>query len=99
MKALLEVCNCAICSEDVPGFVMDTFRYTGVPTFTSPKSIAVGLTTSADAFKLVDESAWEFAPQPESPRLSPMAATPSAMATAQPAIRPLELFFVWETSG
>ena len=98
MKALLDVFTCAICSEDEPGFVMDTFRYAGVPTFTSPKSIAVGRTTSADVLEPVDENAGEFAPQPESPRLSPMAATPSAMATAQPAIRPW-LFFACETSG
>jgi hypothetical protein len=45
---------------------------------------------------LVDDNA-EFPPQPESPRMSAVAATPSALA--QPAIRPLEPCFLWGTFG
>ena len=48
VKVALEVFNSAICIADVPEFVIATLRYTGVPTFTSPKSTVDGLTTSAD---------------------------------------------------
>jgi hypothetical protein len=46
-NALLEVLNCAICTEDVPGFVIDKVRDTGVPKFTLPKSMEDGLAVSA----------------------------------------------------
>lgn len=50
MKALIDVVSCAIWTEDVLWFVMDTVWDTGVPTLTSPKSIAVGFTESALVF-------------------------------------------------
>jgi len=98
-KALFEVLNCAISAGDVPWFVIDTFRKTGDPTFTSPKSTVAGLTTSPGVLEFVDDNALASAPQPESPKMSPVAAAPTAMAMAQPAIRPLELFSLWREFG
>jgi hypothetical protein len=86
VKALFEVLNWAICMADVPGFVMDMVRDAGVPIVTSPKSIAEGFTESSASVELVEENGCEFEPQPERPRLSAMAASPSAMAQA--ALRP-----------
>ncbi len=81
VNELLVVLKSAISIGDVPELVMDTFWNTGVPTFTSPKSIADGLTTSAGV--PVDEKGLESAPQPESARLSAMAAIPIASAPLQ----------------
>lgn len=46
VNALLDMLNCAIWMVEVPGFVIDTVRNTGVPIVTSPKSIVEGLTES-----------------------------------------------------
>lgn len=78
VNELFVVDNCAISIEDEPELMMETSLNTGVPTVTSPKSIASGLTTSADV--LVDETGLEAAPQPESARVSAMAAIPNATA-------------------
>jgi hypothetical protein len=72
VNELLVVLKSAISIEEVLELVIDTFWNTGVPTFTSPKSIADGLTMSAGV--PVDEKGLEPAPQPESARLSAMAA-------------------------
>ena len=46
VNALLDMLNCAIWMEDVPGFEIETVRNTGVPIVTSPKSIVDGLSES-----------------------------------------------------
>ena len=68
VNAFVELLNCEISSVEVPGFVIVTFCDTPFPTFTSPKSTAVGLKSIAPA--LVEEEALGFPPQPESPRLN-----------------------------
>src|SRR5580692_4081700 len=92
VKALVEVLTCATCTADVPWFVIDRVRETGVPTFTSPKSIVDGLTTSAGvlALEVVDEKALESEPQPERPMLSAIAVDPSTR-TQTADIRPSNL--------
>jgi hypothetical protein len=100
-KLLLEVLNCAICTANVPWFVMETFRYTGVPTLTSPKSTVAGLTTRACVLALVDENGLVSAPQPERPKVSAREEAPNAIA--QVAFRRLldvaDLLFVWISCG
>jgi len=89
VNVALEVFKSAICIADVPEFVITTLRYTGVPTFTSPKSTVDGLTTSAD--ELVEENGLVSEPQPESPKLSPVATNPTI---TNPATDLLELRFL-----
>ena len=84
LKVALDVLNSAIWTAEVPLFVMATFRYTGVPTFTSPKSTVEGLTTSAGVPELVEEKGLVSDPQPESPRLSAIAAIPRAIKDPAP---------------
>lgn len=93
VKALLELLNCATCTEDVFGFSIVTVRNTGVPMVTSPKSIVAGLICSPTAAELVEENGWEFEPQPDRATLSTMVATHRAIALS--AILPLDLLFVW----
>ena len=93
VNELLVVLSCAISIEDEPELMMDTSLNTGVPTLTSPKSIADGLTTKAGV--LVVEKGLAFAPQPESPKLSAIAAIPSA----RPPANRLLMTFLLETSG
>ena len=92
-KAMLELLNCATCTEEVLGFSIVTVRNTGVPTVTSPKSIVAGLICSPTAAELVEENGWEFEPQPDRATLSAMLATLRAIAL--PAILPRNLPFVW----
>ena len=90
---MLELLNCATCTEIVLGFSMVTVRNTGVPTVTSPKSIVAGLICSPTAAELVEENGLEFEPQPKRARLSAMVATPNAILL--PAIFPRNLLCVW----
>ncbi len=76
-NVVLDVLKSAICTEDVPEFVIDTLRNTGVPTFTSPKSIVDGFTTSVGV--LMEENGLLSAPQPERPRLNAIDAAARAM--------------------
>ena len=69
---------------DVPGFVIDTVRETGVPMVTAPKSIVEGFTESSAEGELAEANGWEFEPQPEKPRQNAIANIPSAIA--QPAL-------------
>ena len=54
VKALVDVLSCAICTGDVLWFEIETDWDTGVPTLTSPNSIAVGFIESASV--LADEN-------------------------------------------
>lgn len=92
VKALLELVNCATCTEEVLEFVIDTVWNTGVPIVTSPKSIVAGVICNVIAVELVEENGFESEPQPERARLSAIATRLKAMAL--PAI-PRNLFFVW----
>lgn len=100
-KVLLEVLNSAICTDNVPEFVIETFRYTGVPILTSPKSTVSGLTTSVWVLALVDENGLVSEPQPEMPKVSSREEAPNAKA--QVAFRwlldVLDLLFVWISCG
>jgi hypothetical protein len=93
VKALFELLNCAICTGDVLGFVIDTVLSYGVPMVTSPKSMAAGLICNATTVEPVDENGLEFEPQPERARLSATAATLNVRALA--AILPRDLLPVW----
>jgi hypothetical protein len=97
LKVALDVLNSAIWTAEVPLFVMATFRYTGVPTFTSPKSTVEGLTTSAGVPELVEEKGLVSDPHPVRPRLIPIAATERAITA--PVARLFELFFLLDTPG
>lgn len=77
VKLLLDVLNCAISSGEAPGFIMETLRNTGCPTFTSPKSTVAGFTTSAG---VDDENGLLSAPQPESENINIRLAAPSVIA-------------------
>jgi hypothetical protein len=92
---VLDVLKSAICTAFVPEFEIDTVRYTGVPTFTSPKSIVDGFSTRTGV--LIEENGFVSEPQPESPRVSPIAAT--ARVTMNPALHGLEWFLLSEASG
>ena len=74
-----EMLNCSISKDVEPRFEIDTFRDTGVPTLTSPKSIDEGFMDSFGATWLDVEKAPEFAPQPASATAQAMAAIASAM--------------------
>jgi len=91
VKAPPEMLNSPISTELAPEFVIDTLRDAGVPTLTSPKSIAAGLIESLGAIWLADEKALEFDPQPASPVVIAMAAVASAMDQTVP--RRLKLSF------
>jgi hypothetical protein len=95
VKVVVDVVKSAICTADVPEFVIETLRYTGVPTLTSPKSTIVGFSTSAGV--LDEENGLASAPHPDSPRLSPMVAIARAMT--EPAMHLLEFLSLTETSG
>ncbi len=95
VKAVFELLNCAIWTADALEFVTETVRIAGVPTVTSPKSIAVGLICSETTVELVDENGLEFEPQPEKARLSAMVA--KNKATALPEILPRNPLSVWVT--
>ncbi len=47
VKVLIDVLSCAICTGDVLWFEIETVWDTGVPTLTSPNSIAVGFIETA----------------------------------------------------
>jgi hypothetical protein len=93
VKALFELLNCAICTGDVLGFVIDTVLSSGVPMVTSPKSMLAGLICSATAAEPVDENGLEFEPQPD--RARPNAIAAMLKAKALPAIVPRNLLSVW----
>jgi hypothetical protein len=97
VKVALDVLNSDICTAEAPLLVMATLRYTGVPTFTSPKSTVEGLTTSAGVSELVEEKGLVSDPHPVRPRLIPIAATERAITA--PVARLFELFFLLDTSG
>jgi hypothetical protein len=80
VKALLELVSCATCTEEVPEFSIVRVRNTGVPMFTSPKSIVAGLICRPTAAELVVENGLEFEPQPDRAPLSAMVATLKAIA-------------------
>jgi len=95
VKVALDVFNSAICTAEVLLFVMATFRYMGVPTFTSPKSTVEGLTTSAGVPELVEEKGLVSDPHPVRPRVIPIAATERVITA--PVARLFELFLLLET--
>lgn len=90
MKAGPDVVRSEICTEKASEFVIETFRMTGVPTFTSPNSIVDGFTTSPGV--LVEENGLVSEPQPESPRVNARPARQTA--TTDPVAYRVELFLL-----